>query len=50
MKYFLLIILFLILGYGCVWLFNHVNPWVGLGGGLVYFYVMFKTIKNNLTK
>lgn len=39
-KTIFLVLLFFILLYGGVWLFNHINAWLGFAfiGGVIYFY------------
>ena len=36
--------------YGGVWLFNHVNPWIGIIAIIVVIYVIFKFIVLTLKK
>lgn len=45
-KFVLGIIAIAAAGYGCVWLFNHVNPWISFLAFIFALYIVFKlTIK-----
>ncbi len=49
MKYVISILACLAALYGCVWLFNHVDAWIGIGSGIVWvvgtFYLFTNLIK-----
>ncbi len=39
-------LLFLVAMFGCVWVFNHLSAWGGIGLGFVILYaIVWKTIK-----
>jgi hypothetical protein len=50
-KTLLVIILIIAIGFiGLPWLFNHLDPWVAILGGIFYIYGVYKLIINYLNK
>jgi hypothetical protein len=51
-KYSFMVVMVLVYLYTCVWTYNHINPWIGILGGIILFVVLadkiYKTIKNNI--
>lgn len=51
MKNLLYIFLYIIGAFAAVWIFNHLNPWVGIAWGIIYLYIcgsnLFNYIKIN---
>ena len=49
-KKLLIVILYLILGYGCVWTFNHISPWVSIFSALIIGLIAFYQLEKNYKK
>ena len=37
-------ILYAISAYGSIWLFNHINPWLGIMAGCIVAYLVIKSL------
>jgi Kef-type K+ transport system membrane component KefB len=46
----LIIALYLILGYSCIWMFNHGYPWMSMLFGFIIIVITSHRIENKLKK
>lgn len=49
-KKLLMIISYFIIGYACVWMFNHVHPWISILFALTIGVITFYQFEKNLKK
>lgn len=50
MKYIIILIVIAVGIFGCAWLFNHINPWVGILGGVILALIVGKLSVDTINK